>query len=215
MSAQVAILAGGQSRRMGTDKSFVLLNGKPLLQHVIERVSKLNLPVILIANQIEKYSGFGLPVVSDVMADTGSLGGIYTAIQHGDVNRTLCVACDMPRLNPTLLNYLLGQSSDADAVVPMVAGTAHPLHAVYRQTCLSVMQAQIMGGDLAIHRVFPQVDTRFVSEDMLRLLDPDLQSLVNVNTPEELAIYQEAKRDSQPRTRSIPHESRADGIFRP
>jgi molybdopterin-guanine dinucleotide biosynthesis protein A len=191
MSVQVAILAGGQSRRMGMDKSFVLLNGKPLLQHVVERVSELNLPVILIANQIEKYSGFGLPVVSDVMANTGSLGGIYTAVQHGDVDRTLCVACDMPCLNPTLLNYLLGQSSDADAVVPMVAGTAHALHAVYRQTCLSVMRAQIMRGDLTIHRVFPQVDTHFIDEDMLRLLDPNLQSLVNVNTPHELAVYQD------------------------
>jgi molybdopterin-guanine dinucleotide biosynthesis protein A len=186
----VAILAGGQSRRMGTDKSFVLLNGKPLLQHVIERVSELNLPIMLIANETEKYRGFGLPVVSDVMANAGSLGGVYTAVQHGGVDRTLCVACDMPFLNPALLRYLLDQSSDADAVVPMVEGTAHALHAVYSQTCLSVMQAQIMHGDLAIRRLFPQVDTRFVGEDILRLLDPNLQSLVNVNTPHELAEYQ-------------------------
>lgn len=177
---------------MGTDKSFVLLNGKPLLQHVIERVSELKLPVILIANETEKYRGFGLPVVSDVIANAGSLGGVYTAVQHGDTERTLCVACDMPFLNPSLLRYLLDQASDADAVVPMVAGTAHALHAVYRQTCLSVMRAQIMRGDLAIRRVFPQVDTRFVDEDVLRLLDPNLQSLVNVNTPHELGMHQEA-----------------------
>lgn len=192
MSAQVAVLAGGQSRRMGTDKSFVLLNGKPLLQHVIERVSELNLPVILIANEIEKYRGFGLPIVSDVIANAGSLGGVYTAVLHGGVDRTLCVACDMPFLNPTLLRYLLDQPSNVDAVVPMVEGTAHALHAVYNQMCLSVMRAQIMHRDLAIHRVFPQVDTRFLDEDVLRLLDPQLQSLVNVNTLHELGMHQEA-----------------------
>jgi hypothetical protein len=49
-----------------------------------------------------------------------------------------------------------------------------------------------MRGDLAIRRVFPQVHTRFIAEDVLRLLDPHLQSLVNVNTPQELAVYQEA-----------------------
>lgn len=81
---------------MGTDKSFVRLNGKPLLQHVVERVAELKLPVILIANEIEKYRNFGLPVVPDVIVNAGSLGGIYTAVQHGDVEWTVCVACDMP-----------------------------------------------------------------------------------------------------------------------
>lgn len=190
MSAQVAILAGGQSRRMGTDKSFVLLNGKPLLQHVIERVTELNLPVMLIANETEKYSGFGLPIISDVIANAGSLGGVYTAVQHGDAERTLCVACDMPFLNPALLRYLLDQTSDVDAVVPMVDGTAHALHAVYGQNCLSVMRSQIFRGDLAIRRVFAQLDTRFVGEEVLRRLDPNLQSLVNVNTPHELGMHQ-------------------------
>lgn len=192
MSAQVAILAGGKSRRMGTDKSFVRLNGKPLLQHVVERVAELKLPVILIANEIEKYRNFELPVVPDVIVNAGSLGGIYTAVQHGDVEWTVCVACDMPFLNPALLRCLLDQASGVDVVVPMVAGTAHALHAVYRRTCLSVIQAQIMQGDFTIRRVFQQVDTRFVGEDALRLLDPKLQSLVNLNTPHELGVYQEA-----------------------
>lgn len=193
MSAQIAILAGGQSRRMGTDKSFVLLNGKPLLQHVIERVSTLHLPLVLIANDREKYAGFGLPVVADVIPNAGSLGGIYTAVQYGDADRTLCVACDMPLLNPALLRCLLDQAGGADAVVPLVDGTAHALHAVYGQTCLPVMQAQILRGDLALRQLFPQVATRFVGAEVLRQLDPELHSLVNVNTPHELALFQGAQ----------------------
>ncbi|MBN8638418.1 MAG: molybdenum cofactor guanylyltransferase, partial [Anaerolineae bacterium] len=131
MAAQIAILAGGQSRRMGTDKSFVRLNEKPLLQHVIERVSALQLPLVLIANDPAKYADFGLPVITDVLPNAGSLGGIYTAVQHGDAEYTLCVACDMPFLNPALLRYLLDQATGVDAVVPFVDGTAHALHAVY------------------------------------------------------------------------------------
>lgn len=193
LSAQIAILAGGQSRRMGTDKSFVRLNGQPLLQHVIERVSVLRLPVVLIANDREKYREFGLPVIADVIPKAGSLGGIYTAVQHGDAASTLCVACDMPFLNPALLRHLLDQASGVDAVVPFVDGTAHALHAVYAQTCLPVMRDQIVSGDLTIRRLFPQVLTQFVGADELRQHDPELRSLVNVNTPQELAQFHTAK----------------------
>lgn len=189
--AQVAILAGGKSRRMGTDKSFVQLNGKPLLQHVIEQVSELKLPVILIANEREKYSEFGLPVFADIIPNAGSLGGIYTALRQGDVRhtRTLCVACDMPFLNPLLLRSLIEQSWAFDAVVPFVDGTAHGLHAVYSPSCLPIMSLQIESGDLTIQRVFPQVKTQFVGEQALRSFDPDLRSLVNLNTPTDLDFH--------------------------
>lgn len=58
----VAILAGGQSRRMGTNKSFVPLAGKPLIQHVIERLTPLRLPMMLITNTPEQYTAFNLPM---------------------------------------------------------------------------------------------------------------------------------------------------------
>lgn len=189
--AQVAILAGGKSRRMGMDKSFVLLNDKPLLRHVIERVSDLQLPIILIANEHEKYAEFGLPIFSDLMPNAGSLGGIYTALSQGstETTRTLCVACDMPFLNPTLLRSLIEQSLAFDAVVPFVDGTAHGLHAVYSPACLPIMQEQIESGILMIQRVFSQVQTQFVGEEALRSFDPDLRSLVNLNTPIDLDFH--------------------------
>lgn len=191
ISAQVAILAGGKSRRMGTDKSFVPFNGKTLLRHVIERVSDLQLPLILIANEREKYAEFGLPIFADIIPNAGSLGGVYTALQQTSAEhaRTLCVACDMPFLNPTLLHYLIEQSLAFDAVAPFVDGTAHGLHAVYSPACLPIMQKQIESGDLKIQRVFPQVKTHFVGAEALRSFDPNLRSLVNLNTPIDLDFY--------------------------
>lgn len=172
---------------MGTDKSFVLLNGKPLLQHVIDRVSVLGLPIVLIANQPEEYEPFGLPIFTDIIPDAGSLGGLYTAIQSTGADRTLCVACDMPFLNPTLLRFLLDQCIGCDAVVPKTENTSHGLHAVYTPACIAAMHANIMRGDLAIHHVFAHVRTRFITEDILRSIDPLLQSLANMNTPADLA----------------------------
>lgn len=186
---QIAILAGGQSRRMGTDKSLVLLDGKPLIQHVIERVSLLKYPVMLIANAVDRYQQFGLPVIPDVIPGAGSLGGIYTAVSHGEAEWTLCVACDMPFLNPALLRFLIDQRPAYDAVVPFAHGTAHGLHAVYMSSCLPIIRTQIEKGDLKIQGVFPHVHTHFVGEETLRSFDPELRSLVNLNTPIELDLH--------------------------
>jgi molybdopterin-guanine dinucleotide biosynthesis protein A len=101
----VAILAGGLSRRMGTNKSFVSLAGKPLIQHVIERVSALRLPVMLITNTPEQYAHFDLPMYGDVYPQCGSLGGLYTPLHSSLTDYTLCVACDTPFLNVDLLRY--------------------------------------------------------------------------------------------------------------
>jgi molybdopterin-guanine dinucleotide biosynthesis protein A len=67
---------------MGTDKSFVELDGKPLIQHVLERALQLGLTTILVANQPERYQELGLPVFSDLLLGYGSLGGLYSALHY-------------------------------------------------------------------------------------------------------------------------------------
>ena len=186
MAAQIAILAGGQSRRMGTDKSFVRLNEKPLLQHVIERVSALQLPLVLIANDPAKYADFGLPVITDVLPNAGSLGGIYTAVQHGDAEYTLCVACDMPFLNPMLLDHMISVSTGYDAVVPIIGEHPQGLHAIYRKTCLAPMLKEVENNHLKIRDFYMLVNTHRIGETSLRQYDQQLKSFVNVNTPEAL-----------------------------
>lgn len=182
----VAILAGGESSRMGTDKSFVELGGKPLIAHVIERVRTLALPIIIIANQPESYQVFGLSVLADVVPDRSSLGGLYSAIFHSPSDFTLCVACDMPFLNPELLAYVIGLREGYDAVVPVVDGHPQGLHALYGKTCLATIRGQLEQNQFKIRDLYAQVNTRQVDEDDLRRYDADLTSFVNVNTPEAL-----------------------------
>src|SRR5690348_11953504 len=99
----VAIMAGGKSSRMGTDKSFVVLVGKPLIEHVIARVSNLGQDeTILITNKPDAYAHLGLSMYGDVIPDKGSLGGIYSAIHHSRSDYTLTVACDTPFVSPEL-----------------------------------------------------------------------------------------------------------------
>jgi molybdopterin-guanine dinucleotide biosynthesis protein A len=182
----IAILAGGESSRMGRDKSFVELDGKPLITHVIEHLSVLGLPLMIIANQPERYQVFGLPVMTDVLPNRSSLGGLYSAIYHSPSNFTLCVACDMPFLNPALLAYIASLRTGYDAVVPVVGGHPQGLHALYSKTCLGPMRQQLEQNQFKIRNLYTQVITRWVDEDELQRYDADLTAFVNVNTPEAL-----------------------------
>lgn len=185
----VAILAGGQSRRMGMDKSFVLLDGKPLIQHVIDRASQLETPLILIANDVERYQQFDLPVYLDVIPGAGSLGGLYTALIHSKSDYTLCLACDMPQVNPALLQYLITLKDSYDAVVPRVNGVAQSLHAIYHQRCLPIIHEHIQHGKLKISRVIDVLKTRFVDDTELSRFDPEGVSFMNLNTQADLTEF--------------------------
>lgn len=183
----VAVLAGGQSRRMGTDKSFIQLHDKPLIQHVLDRVGALNLPVTIIANQRERYLPFGFPVYADVLPGKGSLGGIYTALHYSPTPYVLCVACDMPFLKPELLEYLISLHESYCAVVPLVNGERQALHAIYNRDCMPSIEKQLERDDLTIHNLFRRVRTRVVTQLTIAAFDPHFHSFINLNTPDDIS----------------------------
>ncbi len=195
----VAINAGGQSRRMGRDKALVELHGRPMLEHVIERVSGLGqAQTLLVSNDHAGHARFGLPMVPDSLPDGGSpggsLGGIYTALLHSEYCHTLVVACDMPFLSPALLRTMLAQREGGfDVIVPRVAGYPQGLHAVYSQACVAPIRAQIEAGRLKVIGFYDQVCVRYLDEDEWRPLDPTGRALDNINTPEELAAAEARK----------------------
>jgi len=182
----IAILAGGQSRRMGTDKSFVAVNGKPMVERVLEQVETLGLPIYIIANQPGRYAYLGLPIYTDVIPDKGSLGGLYSALYYSKTPYTLCVACDMPFLVPELLRHILQFRHEYDAVVPEVNRYLQPLHAVYSAACMKPLHDQLKNNHLAIYDLFHRLNTRIVSQSTLMRFDTDLRSFINVNTPDDL-----------------------------
>lgn len=183
----VAIIAGGKSSRMGTDKAFVKVLGRPLIEDLIENLSGLGQETILITNQPDGYHYLGLPLFSDVLPDKGALGGLYTALYHSTQPRTLCVACDMPFINRPLLEHLLALSTEGDVIVPRLNGEAEPFRAVYaREACLGPIRASLDSNRMRIISFFPQVHVRWVEQTEVEQFDPKHLSFFNVNTPEDL-----------------------------
>jgi molybdopterin-guanine dinucleotide biosynthesis protein A len=202
------ILAGGKSRRMGgRNKAFLELDGRPLIEIVIERMQSVCGEVVIVAGDPGPYAGLGVPVIEDRFRGVGVLGGMHAGLEAASHELALVVGCDMPFLNPGLLRAFAAWATGFDVVVlrhepalplfpPLHRGDApqgqgglfvEPLHAAYRRTCLPAIEAAIDGGERRIISFFPHVDVRYVTQAEVASYDPDLCSFHNVNTPEEWA----------------------------
>lgn len=180
-----AILAGGGSRRFGRNKAFALLEGKPLIAHVLDVLRGLFEDIMIVANQPGLYERFDVTVVSDIFKGTGALAGLLTALVHGQNSRCFVVACDMPFLNPSVVRGILRQSEEHDVVLPMVENEPQPLHAVYSKKCIPFIRKGIMRQDLRILDFYPGVSVLRLEEATWRDVDPDRLSFLNINTLDE------------------------------
>jgi molybdopterin-guanine dinucleotide biosynthesis protein A len=181
------VLAGGTSRRMGRDKAFLELGGRPLIQVVIECMTQVCAEVLVVAGDARPYTGLGVRVVEDRFRGVGVLGGLHAGLEAATHELALGVGCDMPFLDPDLLRAFAGWAEGFDvAVLRYPDGEqVEPLHGAYRRTCLPAMEAAMRAGRRRIISFFPQVRVRYVTPEDVTPFDPDLRSLRNVNTPQE------------------------------
>ena len=132
MDLSAVILAGGQSRRMGRDKAWLELDGRPLIARAEELVRILGVREIFISGRVETdYSLLGCPVLLDERPGLGPLAGIERALQSAGEPLLLVLAVDLPRMTPAFLNTLIRHCQAETGAVPERAGMLEPLAAVY------------------------------------------------------------------------------------
>jgi molybdopterin-guanine dinucleotide biosynthesis protein A len=197
MPLSAAVLAGGQSRRMGIDKSLLTLvqDGPPLAAIVVASLLRFSDDVYLVSPPRPAYAGLGAPVLPDLFGDTGVLGGIASAVAHARHERCLVVSCDMPFLNLELLRWMATKPAQYDVLVPRLRGESRQggefvfqtLHAIYRKSSLPAIERALAAGHRQTVSFLADVDVATVEEAEIRLIDPDLRSFFSVNTPEALA----------------------------
>jgi molybdopterin-guanine dinucleotide biosynthesis protein len=181
----LALLAGGKSTRMGQDKAFIDFDGGTLLEWMRDRTGHVFQQVFVVTKDAFRFHGLGLPIVSDAMAEGGSVVGVYSAMLASPTERVVCVACDMPFVTPRLLRELADGSAEYDVFVPRHAGFVQPLCAVYSRRALDSFRSFILSGGRRIFDVYPDLNTGFLDLDDGRLGDPE-EFFANVNTPEQL-----------------------------
>jgi molybdopterin-guanine dinucleotide biosynthesis protein A len=184
------ILAGGQSRRMGRPKALLRLtpDGPTFIELARDALATVCAEVIVVINAPVTYAFLGCRMTADQFPGLGGLAGIQAGLVASAHEHNLIVACDMPFLSPALLAAMAAEPRDYDVLIPRRAdGELETMHAIYSRACLEPITEQLAAGGGRVIAFFPRVRVRYLDESWLRRYDPDLRSLDNLNTPEELA----------------------------
>lgn len=181
---EIFVLAGGKSSRMGTDKGLMHFRGKPLIQHMLDTLHTLYLPLSLIANNVE-YHRFGLPVYTDIIKEKGPMGGLLTALHYTKADSVLLLSCDMPFIETVAISQLLNDGRpNHDITAATAMQRIYPLLAVYNKTLLPEVMKSIENGNLKMTEFIRSHHHTFCSMDALLVNHPWM--LDNFNSPDDI-----------------------------
>lgn len=171
---------------MGSDKAFVELKGRTLLERALDTVRALTPEAILVGERA-KFSSFGT-VVEDVFRERGPLGGIHAALAATATELNLMLAVDLPFVEAGFLKYLVKQARGNEALVtvPKAAGGWQPLCAVYRKQFAAIAERALQGGQNKVDALFAQIRTLVVDEADITRHGFSLSMFRNLNTPADL-----------------------------
>lgn len=187
----LAILAGGQGTRLGgVEKGLLELDGRPLLQRLLE-LAGLFADVLLVTNNASPYVRFPVRCVSDVVRERGAPGGVHAALAAARTPWVLAVACDMPFVTAAAVECLVRERRDGlDAVMFERDGRPEPLLALYSARLKQDWEASLSPGQsFAALLAAMGASIARLPEAKLRAVDPSLKSLVSVNWPEDMQAH--------------------------
>lgn len=190
-----AILCGGKSVRMGTDKGLVPLAGKPMLLYVLEICEKIfsEIFIVLGSNINKPYKeliGGRARIITDKFPDINSpLVGAYTAFESCEYDYLYLLSCDMPHVNTEVLTLMREVITTENAVIPRWPnGYIEPLHAVYRTKPSREAAKKALEENRRDMRSLLKNLKRvlYLSTNVIEQLDPKLETFYNINTMNEL-----------------------------
>lgn len=181
------ILAGGKSQRMGSDKGLMHINGKPMIQYIIDVLYSLEIPVLIVSNN-KQYELFGIPVFGDAIKGKGPMAGIYTGLLHSKTTRNLVLSCDIPRISSTLIYKLIRNTSENDISIIKHGNTLHPLIGIYKKSALVNLKHYLDKDKLKLNQFC--LDTGCTIIEIDNEHDIDSNTLENINTKEQLEQLQ-------------------------
>ena len=151
------ILAGGESKRMATNKALVLFRGKPLIQYPLDLACSLSGEVIISANNHD-FDEFEFPVVKDRFPARIPLCGVHAGLHASRTDWNLVLTCDMPNVTRELIERLWAALTDQlRIVIPFHDGYFEPLCGFYHRELIPLIESNIAAGRHSMLDLLKQV----------------------------------------------------------
>lgn len=183
------VLCGGHSRRMGRPKFSLPFGDEVLLQRVCRILSDAAAPIVVVAADGQNLPGLpdGVRVVRDEYDSLGPLAGLATGLEslRGEVRAAFVTSCDAPLLRPEFVRRLIDRLGDHDVAAPTDGQYDHVLAAVYRTELADQARRLLDANRRRPLYLLEESDSLRIHVDELLDVDPNLNSLRNVNTPED------------------------------
>ena len=181
-----AILAGGKNKRMGgVNKSFIEIQGSPIIQGTVNILKEIFEEIIIVTNSPRDYEQYKeeCRIVPDIIKDIGPLGGIYSALSHTTKEAVFIVACDMPYLHKGLIRRLLEEAkkNTKNSIIPYSKRGLEPLHAVYSKFSLENLKFSLDKKEFSIREFLKHCDCKHVKAQ-----GDEMSSFYNINTQLDL-----------------------------
>jgi molybdopterin-guanine dinucleotide biosynthesis protein A len=183
------VLCGGRSSRMGRPKAWLPFGGELMLPRVVRRLGEVVAPVVVVAAPGQDVPPLpaAVEIVRDEREGRGPLEGLLAGLTalDGQADAAYLSSCDVPFLRPTFVRRLIELLGDSDICVPLVGEYHHPLAAVYRVGVRAAVDRLLAEDRLRPVFLFQGVPTRVVTAEELREADPTMETLRNLNTPDD------------------------------
>ena len=195
------ILAGGQSRRMGTDKSLLTIDGQTFADRIATELSRVASSVTLVGNIQASPTNASMPLkqIPDIYSRWGALGGVHAALSACLAKWALIIACDFPFATGDLFHRMAIEREEFEAVAPVQKDLIpQPLCTLYRPNpCLVRAEQLIKSGERKPIALLQSVRTRWLSFEELSYLQNSDHFFDNINTPEDYARIVEKRTGDQ------------------
>ena len=195
LARSAVILAGGTGRRMGSgvEKSLLDLCGRPLIRRIVDTLVQTSQEIVVVARNPEQAARLRAVVpearfACDQVKGFGPVAGLAAGFTAARGEYTAAVSCDLPFLNPKVIEKLFELCQGFDAAVPVEEnGIKETMHSVYRTAVArSAFIRSMKLGEGKIRAPLESLNVRLVPVMDLRSIDPDLLTFYNLNKPEDL-----------------------------
>lgn len=163
------ILAGGKSTRMGENKSFLILNGKPAIQNTIDLMKSLFSEVILITNEPDLYEFLGVTQYMDIYKNVGPIAGIHSGLTKSHTRKNFIISCDIPLMTKRMIESIINYPSESDIVVAKADGFIQQLCGIYSNSVLPIIEELIESSIEAENREIQQTKRKCKIHQLLHL----------------------------------------------
>ena len=130
------ILAGGKSTRMGENKSLLILNGKTVIQRVVDLMESIFKEVIMITNMPDEYNFINIPMYKDIYEYKGPLAGIHSGLINSKTEKNFIISCDIPLMEQDMIKYIVNYKTKKPITLCIANGYIQQLAGIYSKSVL-------------------------------------------------------------------------------